>query len=100
MPRGPSFRPLPPLIGDENARDRAWAAGSSHNDRLAAPDAPAGNCARETAKIEMRVIDPLDRQTKGRGSAVLLDLNSLQVLEQMRSLIPWRPRASRRHVVA
>ncbi len=48
----------------------------------------------------MRAVDPLHGQTKRRGSPVFLDLDALEVLEQMGSLIPGRTRASRGHVVA
>jgi len=58
------------LVRDENARDRGAAAGSGDDDRVAASYPAARNRARKAAKIEMRAVDPLNRETKRRRSPI------------------------------
>ena len=90
-------------VGDQKARDRALAAGIGGDDAIASRDASARDRAGEAAKIQMRAVDPLHGQAKGRVSAILLDLDALEIVEQMRArstracarlsdetLSPWR----------
>ena len=94
------FRALDLPVGDEDLRHRALAAGAGDDDRLAPLDPAARNRAGEAAKVEMRAVDPLHRKTERRGAPVLLDLDALEMVEQMRPLEPGRARARRRDVVA
>src|ERR1700727_2222317 len=87
-------------VADQKARDLALTAGIGGDDAIAPRHASARDRAGEAAKILMRAIDPLNGQAKRRASAVLLDLDALQIIEQMRPRVPGRAHAQRGDVVA
>ena len=94
------FRGLPLLVSDKYGFDSSPLARPGDNDRLAARHSPAWNRAHEAAKIEVRPIDPLYRQAEGGAPAVLVDLDGFELLQEMAALIPGRPLAHRRDIVA
>jgi hypothetical protein len=48
----------------------------------------------------VRAVDPLHRQAKRRAAAILLDLDPLEMIEQMRPFVPGHVSAERRDIVA
>ena len=82
------------LVGDEDPRDRRLPAGAGDDDRVARRDPSAGDRAGDAAEIEVRAVDPLRRQAERRRAPVLLDLDALEIVHQMRALEPRRARRS------
>ena len=64
-----------------------WRPDEATTIGVAALDRAAGDRAGEAAKIEMRPVDPLHRQAERRAApAVVLDLDALEMIEQIRPL--------------
>ena len=65
-------------VGDQKAGDRALTARIGGDDAIASRDASARNRAGEAAKIQVRPVDPLHGQAKGRASAIVFDFDALR----------------------
>src|SRR5208337_5670653 len=75
-------------------------AGARDHDRIALGEPAARERAGHAAEVEVRTIDPLHRKSERRGTAVVLDLDALEIFQEMRALKPGREGTARRDVVA
>src|SRR5262249_48828898 len=76
------------------------AARTGDSDLITLTYRSAGDGTRKTAKIEMRTIDPLDKEAKWPISTILRDLDCLEIIEQRGATIPGRVCARLRNIVA